>query len=504
MFEPKTDKASRKLAQTQKDLKEKKKKRIKITIVIIVLVIVSVVAITINSSFIRRAIPVVTIDGRGFTAAEFEYFFNAEYVEYTEFMSQFQGAEGFLPDPSRTLSSQVFDPETGETWADYITSMALASMAELVSMYNEAKATGFTLSEEQVAEIEEEMEMVALQAAMGGFPSSDMLLQRMFGNSMNERTYRNIMEFVAVARHYSENVRESFVFSSDSIAAYYAENRDELDAFNYRLLFVDTLMNDPADTYASVIEIANGISSEEDFIEAARAQEYDSFDPDSTLYRMQGGWLDEDIGEWLRADARAYGDITVIQTEYGSSIVFFLSRDDNNYRTVGMRQILISRENVDPADFPEGEYDPEYHALLEQAETILHERAEFANAMFEAMGSTENAMLDLMEEHSDDTTPGGYYSFITKIPYQSAHLQTLRIVPEIEDWLFAEDRSIGDTELIYTAAYGFHLVYFTGWGELFFEIIAEDRMRTRDHSEWINNLTPGEPVKHAAFILVHL
>jgi len=329
---------------------------------------------------------------------------------------------------------------------------------------------------------------------------------------MNVRTYRNILEFISTARHYSEYKRESVVFSSDSIAAYYAANRDELDAFNYRLLFVDALMpdddfesmEDPADTYTRAVEIANGILSEEDFIEAARALGDETFDPESTLYRMQGGLLDEDIGEWLRNDTRVYGDITILETDFGNSIAFFLSRDGNNYHTTGMRQILISRENVDPFDFPEGENDPDYHAALDQAETILHERADFINALFSAMGATEEALLGLMEDHSDDNTPGGYYSFITKIPYQSSHVQTMRVVPEIEDWLFAEDRSIGDTEMIYTAAFGFHLIYFTGWGEMFFELIAEDRMRTRDHSEWINGLTHGVPVKHAAFILVHI
>jgi hypothetical protein len=392
--------------------------------------------------------------------------------------------------------------------------MALSSMAELVSMYNAARTAGFVLSADQVSLIDEEMGMIAIQAAMGGFPSSDMLLQRLFGNSMNERTYRDIMEFVSTARHYNEHVRESFVFSSDSIAAYYASNRDELDVFNYRHLFMEAnmpsddpdsdLMDDPAETYARAMEVATGISSEEDFIEATKALGDDTFDPDSTLYRMQGGWLDDDIAEWLRDDARVHGDITVLYTDFGSSVVFFLSRDDNNYRTVGMRQILISREHVDPLNFPEGENDPDYHTALEQAEAILQERAEFINTMFDAIGATENALLGLMEEHSDDNTPGGYYSHITKIPYQSNHIQTMRVVSEIEDWLFADDRSVGDTELIYTEAFGYHLIYFTGWGEVFFELMADDRMRTRDHAEWINGFTHGSPVKHAAFILVHM
>ena len=169
-----------------------------------------------------------------------------------------------------------------------------------------------------------------------------------------------------------------------------------------------------------------------------------------------------------------------------------------------MRQILISREYVNPTDFPEGEEDPGYISALEHADNALHERGELVYALFNSMGRTEQALLDLMEDHSDDTTEGGYYSNITKIHYQSPFIQTMRVVPELEDWFFTEGRTTGDSESIYTEAFGYHLVYFTGEGDIFFELIADDRLRTRDHNEWLENLTTGTPRKTAAFILVHL
>jgi len=521
MFEPKNDKAVRKLAQTQKDQKAKRKKRITAITIITVLVIVSAVAITINSSFIRRTIPVVTIDGIGFTAAEFEYYFNMEYSEYREFMSQFQGMEDLLPNTSRPLSSQIYNEETGETWAEFITSMAFANMAELASLYNAAKAAGFELSQEQKEELEYELAMVEIQAMISGFPTSDMLLQRMFGNSMNERIYRKIMEFLSISRNYSEHIRESFSYTSDTLAAYYNENRDEFDAFNFRQMFISTEINDEqtfededdfeaaisvaaSEAYEKALEIAGSISSEEDFINAAANREDETFDPDSTLNRMLSGWLEPEISEWLLEDTRAFGDTTVIYNEQGSLIIFFLSRDDNSYRTVGMRQILFARDRINPADFPEGEHDPGYQVALELAEREVQERAEYVYALFTAMGENENALLELMEEHSDDDTEGGYYSNITMIPYQSQYIMAMRVVPEIETWLFDEERAIGDSALIYTADFGYHLIYFTGFGEIFSELIADDRMRTRDHTAWLDSFTHGVPVKHAAFILVHI
>jgi len=285
--------------------------------------------------------------------------------------------------------------------------------------------------------------------------------------------------------------------------AYYFDNRDELDVLNYRQFTVNADTTANARSEADVI--ADGISNEDDFIAAAKAfDEGLYFEPDSTLRRIQGERLDIDIEAWLLDDARSYGDVTVIESDQGSNIVFFVSRDDNNYRTTGMRQLLIMRQQVSPEEFIYGENDLDYIAAVDHADKEVRERAELVNSFFIAAGETEDALINLMAEHSDDTTEGGYYSNITKYPYQSSHLNTMQVVPEIEEWLFDDSRTVGDTELVYTSAYGYHLLYFTGFGEIFFELIADDRMRTRDHNAWTEGLTHGTPEKLPGFILVQM
>jgi len=130
------------------------------------------------------------------------------------------------------------------------------------------------------------------------------------------------------------------------------------------------------------------------------------------------------VADWLLDETRQYGDVTTIETDLGIDILLFVSRDDNNYHTVGMRQILILREQIDPEDFPLHETDQMYIQALEEAANEAHERAELVNSLFLAAGATEDALINLMDEHSDDTTPGGYYSNISKFPYQSSHLNT--------------------------------------------------------------------------------
>jgi len=523
MFEPKADKVTRKLERTQKEEKARKKSRIIKIAVITVLLLTTATAIILNSGFIRRTVPVVTVDGIGFNTAEFEFFFNSEYMEYANFMSQFQGMGGMLPEQGIPLSRQIYDidQETGEetTWADYFVEGTINRLINLVSIYKVARENGFELSEEDRETIEQEFSMMSMQSMFSGFPSVDSYLKQVFGAGMNEKVFFEVQEFMTIASAYSMHVRDSFEYSANELAEHYAENANTLDVINYRQFMVtieyldyDDFASDEEFNQATeaaleearfrAAEIIEGINSEPEFIEAAgEYMEYYS-DPESTLRMTQAGRLDVSTSDWLLDETRSYGDTGLFDTDQGTNIVLFVSRDDNNYRTVGMRQILILREQIDPMEFPGGDFDPDYLQALETAERETTERAEEIYMQFVASGETEAAFNELMLEFSDDTTPDGTYSDITKYSYQSEYFSTMKVVPEIEEWLFYEGRVVGDTELIHTSDFGYHLLYFNGLGEPFFELIADDRMRTDDHTAWLDSLIHGEAVKHFAMRLL--
>jgi len=182
-----------------------------------------------------------------------------------------------------------------------------------------------------------------------------------------------------------------------------------------------------------------------------------------------------------------------------------LGFDADDYYMPSFRQILISPEHIDPAEFAEGEFDPEYILSLELAEEEVALRAELVYDLFTAAGSTEEALLSLMEEHSDDTTEGGFYENISKEQYRGVAISTMQVVDEIAEWLFYEDREVGDSALIHTE-FGFHLVYFTGLGDTFFNVIAEDvadtSMRAQAHDDWLESLELPEPTRRFAFFFV--
>lgn len=520
MFDKKTDKAKRKLELTQKEQKARRKRTIITVTVTVVFLIIVVAAVLLNSNFIRRSVAVVTIDGIAFTTAEFEYFYNNEYMQISNEL-QSQGMEYLLPDPNRSLTNQI-DPITGQSWADLITDNTLLRLQNTVAVYKEAQAAGFVLSSERLAEIDEAMMMQELQSTMYQFPSVDSYLQYLYGVGINADIYLEMLKFTYLAEDYVTFLRDSFEYSDEQLDEYYSDNADILDIFRFRFFLVEAeepeeIQDDPetalevsmnaakemAETYAS------GIITEDDFI--AAAFEYNAVyyaEPDYTLAEVQGintnnmDSLDFYFSSWLSDNSRKAGDVTVIDTHIGAAVLMYLSRDNNDYRTVGMRQILISRENVNADDYPEGEYDPDYIAALDAAAEDATKRAELAYSLFVDGGATEDTLIALIDEHSDDTTEGGYYDNIAMLSYQGDGFSVMRVVPELEDWLFTDGRAVGDAELIETAAYGYHLIYFTGYGDVLAKMMAEDALRTGSIIDWQNNLIKGDPVKSSAFILV--
>jgi len=522
MFDKKSDKLKKKQEQTEKEQNEKRKTRRTALIIISVLLVVSAVAITLNSNFVRRTLPVVTIEGVSFTTAQFEYFVHAEYLDHVNFWTQ-MGMEDTLPDPNRQLSAQQSIFSDDMTWADYFIDQALATLSQLVAVYNAANEYGFELTEEHLESIDDDLAMLAMQAAAWEFPSTDSLLQRQFGSSMNERIYREILEFLLIAGAYSEHVRDSFEYSEQELIAYYTEHRNDLDFFNFRQVLVhadhvneedftdeddynEALQNARDDALAAAYEILTDVESEDDFIAGAGEFNEMFVDPIFTIRQVQGTDLVEDLRDWMIDDERSYGDTIVIEINEGQTYtaLFYISRDDNNYQIVGMRQILLSRVPIDPSEFPEGEEDPMYLEAVELAEEELRARGALVRSLFESAGGTEVALLELIEEHSDDPTEGGYYPSIAMASFSSPGFNAMRVVPEIEEWLFDEARRVGDWELIYTEAFGYHLVYFTGFYGVFFEAIATERMQAVDHEEWTENLYRGTPERTAAFFFVQV
>jgi len=513
-FDRKTEKINRREERARKEQQEKRRIRIIAVTVIVIFALLVAGALVINSKFIRRSVTAITIGGVNFSAAEFDYFYNNAYNEYSQYMNTNLGdyAASYLPVEGQSHSSQIQNFETGETWADYFINYTIDQISGMVKYYNAAMAAGYELPDEARASIDDEIAMYRLYAELYQYPSLDAFLQQNVGTYMNEKCLRNVIDFAITATTYSQHIHDSFTYSQGELDGYYSENRDSLDSFTYRYFLVksETVTRDDYESdeeYDEVNEAAlaearefaslilQGVVTEEDFIDAAREySEADYADPDSTLRVYPGSWLGSSTyGPWMQEEGRQFGDVTTSDISTGTYVVFFIDRDANEYVMPEMRQILIQRSEVNADDYLDGEYDPEYIEAVENSDPEAWARAQTVMDLFIEGGATEEKLIELMADNSDDTTEGGLYKEITR---NSANN---KMVPEIENWLFAPERKIGDYALIRTEAYGYHLVYFMGYGERYRDFLADDALREGDYTAWEESLAPVEAVKQWAF-----
>ena len=67
---------------------------------------------------------------------------------YSNMQSQYGDFMSYLLDTNTPLDEQTYDEESGQTWADFFTEQGLTTAAEVYAIADEAKANGYTLSED--------------------------------------------------------------------------------------------------------------------------------------------------------------------------------------------------------------------------------------------------------------------------------------------------------------------------------------------------------------------
>ena len=516
-FDKKTDKAKKREERALKEQKEKRKVRIIATVVIIVFAVLLAAALFLNSKYVRQSLPAISVAGVSFSSAEFDFFYSRAYSDYEQYMNDYLGedyAQMYLPSKEASHADQMYNEETGETWADFLTNYTMDQIAESVKYYNAAIADGYVLPAEAVAAIDSEMSSYESYAEMYKI-SIDSFIHTYVGRYMNEKSMRRMLEFMYTVSMYNESMHDSFEYSAERLAECYAENKDDMDSFTYRYFLVaaETAVrsdyetdedyqaaNDaaPAEAHEWAQEIRSRIFSEEDFISEAAAYSADDYgDPRSTLQTYPGASLAEDYKGWMLEAGRQYNDCGIFDASSasGTYIVYFVDRDPNEYQMAEMRQVLSVRQGVSPGDYADGADDPAYLEAVGLTDGVAHERIQMAEKAFIDGGGTEEAFIEVAsdESYSDDSS-GGYYNLITK------NAANNKMVPEIEDWLFAPGRSAGDYEIVRTESIGYHLLYFVGHGDRYCDYLADTKLRDADYSAWRDTLETSEVDRHWAFM----
>lgn len=500
------DGTDKRLVAQKKEEKKKKRSKITKTIVGVVAAILVIALIAINSSLFYSNFTAVKIGDIEYTAAEYNFFYNSIIQQELYANNQLWSMMGL--DVSKPLDKQEY--MEGKTWADFFKETALEQMKEITALYSEAQKAGFTLSDEDKDSLISIQENLKTSHKGSNFLSANSYLAATYGKGCNVKVISGIIEKEQIARAYEAEMNKSFTYTDNEIKAYYADNKDTLDNFTYLSYLASTpapesdtetdgSSNNASASSATDIEesedkasadaakssddvssdesktdamakaktLANSIIADAETADEFKRAVLDNTQEEISENTVAGGSLNAAFADWLKDASRTPGDKTVIETDNGCYALFFISRDDNNYRTANVRHILTY---VDADE--SGNYTDEAKAeAKKKSEDLLNE--------WKSGDATEESFAKLADENSDDpgsNTNGGLYENV----YKGA------MVPEFDAWCFEKGRKPGDTGIVYNEGkyYGYHVIYYVGEGMLCSDKLAEDALRGKDFSDW--------------------
>ncbi|MCI6957537.1 MAG: peptidylprolyl isomerase [Candidatus Faecousia sp.] len=505
--------------------KEAKKLKLYTAAFVVVLAVLVVVALAVginqavaNSGIRERKTVAMTVGDETVSSAEMSYFFSDYCRNYYSQNSTFLQ---YLMDPSSPLDSQVYNPETGETWADFLLEMAQDNVRSIYALSAAAEAAGHTLSEDEEASVENTISTMRLYAQLYGFSDLESYLKAMYGKGSTEESYREYCLRSALAGSYYTAYSESLTYDDAALREAEKDNFDTYSSFTYNSYYLSTsrfLEGGTTDengttTYSDEERAAASAAAEaavktltdpetitspealDEAIAALSINQGSETSVASTIYEDKlYTSIDSDVAAWL-AGSRKEGDLTAIAktsvstddsgaevtTVSGYYVVWFVSRNDNKAPLDNVRHILVGFEGGTTDSNGSTTYsDEEKAAARTEAESIL--------AQWKAGDKTEDSFAALATEKTDDTASaetGGLYEDISPAS---------NYVTAFKEWALDDSRKPGDTGIVETE-YGYHVMYYCGESALTYrDSMIKNDLVNADMEAWYEALLEAWPV----------
>ena len=451
-------------------------KGLKWTIGIICLVLVIAIVTffsMLTSGYLAGHTTAATVGSHKLSPAMVNYFYKEAYNSMS---SQYGDMMSYIIDSNTPLNEQYYDEENGITWADTLIEQGLTSAARVYAIYDEAVANGETLSDDDQSSIDATVSNLSVYATYYGYSNVNGYLAAMYGTGCNEKNFREFLSIETLANNYSQKVYDTPVYTEDELAADYAADPNAYDTVDYRVFAVTDALFDEEDeekladlkkTAADEL-LAAAEEGDEAFIQAAydHASEdtKENYEDDSYTLRTDVGHSDSDLSNWLFESDRKTGDATCVETSGTYYVAIFESRDTHDYALPNARHILISVS--DTTD--------------EEAMATAKETAEKLLAEYEAGEHTEDAFAAIGDDAYADGTAAESARYEDITPGQ--------MVEDFENWCFDASRQVGDTGIV-ESTYGYHVMYFSGFGTNYRMKLVEDEQRGNVYTDWLTATT---------------
>ncbi len=509
-------------AMTEKQQAEQKKQKtvkaytltfVIAMILVVALVLASVLTIPVQV-LMAKGTNALTVGTHDINAIEFNYFygdvisnFYGQYSDYGTYQDLYVQLYTGL-NPAKSLDEQVYNSETGDTWADYFIDAAISNATWTYAMVDKANAEGYTLSEDELKSMENVEAFLELYAAYYGYSNANGYLKALYGNSATIESYMEYYKTSTLASSFANTYLESLGYTAEELREYEADKLNQYNAYTYAFYTIDvddyltggtivtgddgkdtTVYSDEEKAAALAAALADAetlvgatISSIEDFdaeiqklaINADSKTEVTSASfTDQSYYYVDyyANYYSTDIRDWVIDDARTEGELTYIaitstdedknETTDGYYVIYFGGSIDNTAKYIGtVRHLLVAFEEDDDDN------------VTDEAKAEAKAKAEELLAEYKAGELTEEAFTALIKEHSDDTEDGLY----EEITPDSNYVENFR------NWATAE-HEVGDVEIVETD-YGYHIMYYVSCEGNYRDYMIENDMIEEAYTEW--------------------
>ena len=486
-----TDKKT--LAQ-QEEAKKRAKSRRKWTFGAVCVALLLVLTLLLESGFFYNHTAAVKIGGKSYSPAEVNYYYTTAYYDFVNQYGSYASLFGLDTSAGPFgLRKQACGMMENGTWRDYFLESAYNSLAQIQGLSDYARAEGLTLGEAEQAELDEQLAELESSAKSYGYSSADAFLASNYGTGLSAKRVRALYAESRLAGLGYDHYADSLNYSPEELESYYTGLEGADDFFEYVVYSVNaeavpgadgaesavneqTLAEARADADAVMTAFLDGADIEDvsERLSAAVEGAMDELVPLSPD-RTVGSSLNAAYADWLKDASRKAGDVTVAENgdSSGYFVVAFVARDDNHYKTVSVRHILIEAEAGEDGTWS----DEALAAAKTRAEEILAE--------WQSGDRTEESFAALAEQYSSDggsNTKGGLYENIARG----------QMVEEFDAFCFGGHKP-GDTAVVYgsNGSYaGYHVIYFVGEGELYSDVLARKALSSEAIEAWLAEITP--------------
>lgn len=445
------------------------------------------------------------------TAYEYETYYSAYYGEGAGLMMTGFDYTKSPKNQECTLTEAdtgiALDPEKyGEnpTWADFIAEYSIRQAQEINAVYAAALKAGVTLTDEEKATIDEQIESIRSSAAASNYSLNAYLMQT-YGRGMNEKLLREIMTKQSVASSYITAKEEEITnaVTDEDIQNAYAENPNEYDLANlcYFTFEAEQAVNVEAQEATETTEAVEGTNyTEEELAEmtaaniaeqkelaeafyeevtldnfASVAAKYaddemkDYYDPSSELYNDAyvntgatnqssiSSYFGEDVANWAYDSSTNIGDKFMGTEEADDGCTIFTivvlndrPEKDETLQPVSVRHILFAlTEDVETTD-EDGNATTETKDIRTMDEALALAQ-ETLDSWVEG-GAKEDDFSSLAAEKSEDPGSADNGGLIEGITTTSSYVEPFL------NWCFEDGRKVGDYGIVETE-YGAHIMY---------------------------------------------